>query len=209
RDVVAADVVGGLPPRRGPGAGRGGRGRVTDVARPEPFPDLDWDPARARAFTDRAVDVYEELLERLRDLPLTHGEPVPAVREAVAIDVPEEPMSEDDLLAYVRSVVFDHAFYPGHPRFMAYVSGAGTVPGVAADLLAAGVNMNVGGWVLSPSATEIELHLTRTFASWFGMPEGAGGLIVSGGAMANFVALKAARDDRAGWDVRAAGVGGG
>ncbi len=177
--------------------------------RPAPFPDLAWGPDRARAFTDRLVGVYEELLRRLPELPVTRGEPSTVVRDALAIDVPEEPMDEDELLAHVRGIVFDHAFYPGHPRFMAYVSGAGTVPGAAADLLAAGVNMNVGGWLLSPAATEIELHLTRTFARWFGMPEGAGGIIVSGGAMANFVALKVARDRMAGWDVRADGVAAG
>lgn len=177
--------------------------------RPEPVVDLDWDPERARAFTDRTVDLYEELLGRLRDLPITQGRPAPEVRDAVAIDVPEEPMPDEELFAYLREVVFEHSSFPGHPRFMAYVSGSGTVPGAAADLLAAGVNMNLGGWVLSPAATEIELQLTRTLASWFGMPEGSGGLIVSGGAMANFVALKAARDHRAGWDVRREGVAAG
>ena len=176
---------------------------------PEPFRDLDWDPDRARAFTDKAVDLYDEFLRRLPELPITHGEPASVVRDAVAIAVPEEPMAEDDLFAYLREVVLEHSFYPGHPRFMAYVSGAGTIPGVAADLLAAGVNMNAGGWVLSPAATEIELKLTRTFASWFGLPEGSGGLVVSGGAMANFVALKAARDHRAGWNVRRDGVSAG
>jgi glutamate/tyrosine decarboxylase-like PLP-dependent enzyme len=177
--------------------------------RPAPVPDLDWSAARARAFADRAANLYEELIARLPDLPITHGHTAAEVREAVAIEVPEEPMPEDELFAYLRDVVFEHATFPGHPRFMAYVSGAGTVPGAAADLIAAGANMNAGGWMLSPSATEIELQLTRTFASWFGMPDGAGGIIVSGGAMANFVALKAARDHRAGWDVRAKGVAAG
>jgi glutamate/tyrosine decarboxylase-like PLP-dependent enzyme len=177
--------------------------------RPAPVPDLDWGPERARAFTDRVAGLYEELLSRLRELPITHGRPATEVREAVAIDVPEEPMDDDALLDYLRDVVLEHATLPGHPRFMAYVSGAGTVPGAAADLLAAGVNMNAGGWMLSPSATEIELKLTRTFASWFGLPPGAGGLVVSGGAMANFVALKVARDQRAGWDVRRSGVAAG
>ena len=46
----------------------------------------------------------------------------------------------------------------------------------------------------------------RWFAEQFGLPEGAGGLLTSGGAMANFVALKTARDHRAGWDIRATGV---
>ena len=177
--------------------------------RPEPVRDLDWDPDRARAFTERAVELYDEFLRRLPELPITHGEPASVVRDAVAIDIPEEPMAEDDLFAHLREVVLEHATYPGHPRFMAYVSGAGTIPGPAADLLAAGVNMNAGGWMLSPSATEIELQLTRTFASWFGLPEGSGGVLVSGGALANFVALKAARDHRAGWDVRREGVAAG
>jgi glutamate/tyrosine decarboxylase-like PLP-dependent enzyme len=93
---------------------------------------------------------------------------------------------------------------------MAYISGAGTVPGAAADLLAAGINMNAGGWQLSPSATEIELHLCRWFArELFGLPDTAGGELTSGGAMANFIALKVARDHRAGWDVRNEGVAAG
>jgi aromatic-L-amino-acid/L-tryptophan decarboxylase len=180
---------------------------VTD--RPPRFTDLDWGPGRAREFTDRIAGLYEEFLSSLRDLPVTHGRPADEVRQAVAIEVPEEPMPDEALFAYLREMVFGHAAYPGHPRFMAYVSGAGTVPGAGADLLAAGLNMNVGGWMLSPAASEIEFQLTRTFAGWFGLPSGAGGLIMSGGAMANFVALKAARDHKAGWDVRREGVAAG
>jgi aromatic-L-amino-acid decarboxylase len=178
------------------------------IPRPEPLRDLDWSPDRARAFTDGAVDIYDELLTRLRDLPVTNRVTVRDVHDALAIDVPEGPMPEDALLAYLHDMVFERSMYPGHPRFMAYVSGAGTVPGVAADLLAAGLNMNAGGWLLSPSASEIERHLTGTFARWFDMPPAAGGILVSGGAMANFVALKVARDRHAGWDVRAEGLAG-
>jgi glutamate/tyrosine decarboxylase-like PLP-dependent enzyme len=62
--------------------------------------------------------------------------------------------------------------------------------------------------MLGPSATEIELALIRWFAhDVFGMPQTAGGELTSGGAMANFVALKTARDQKAGWDVRNDGVG--
>ena len=59
------------------------------------------------------------------------------------------------------------------------------------------------------SATEIELHLMRWFASeLFGLPPGAGGMLTSGGAMANFVALKAARDHQAGLGRAPRGRGG-
>ena len=174
--------------------------------KPEPVRDLDWEPKRARELGEAALDIWEELLERIRDLPVSRYEGVDAVREAVALDVPEEPLPVEDLVGYLRSVVLDHSMYPGHPGFMAYVSGAGTVPGAAADLVAAGLNQNVGGWRLSPAASEIEHHLTRWFAERFGLPEGSGGLIVSGGAMACFIGLKLARDRKAGWNVRSEGL---
>jgi aromatic-L-amino-acid decarboxylase len=184
---------------------------VTDppAGRPEPVPDLDWDAERASSFGARAVELWSDWLRRLPELPIWQGRTAPEIRKAVAIDVPSLPMPEDELFDYLRAMVFESSFYPGHPRFLAYVSGSGTVPGAAADLLAAGLNMNAGAWVLAPSATEIEEHLVGFFASRFGLPETAGGLLTSGGAMANFVALKAARDDRAGWNVRELGVAAG
>jgi hypothetical protein len=140
--------------------------------RPEPVRDLDWEPARARAFIDDVADIYEELLAKLASLPVIVDEGADDVRRGVAIDVPREPMPQEELIAYLRRMTFEHSAFPGHPRFAAYVSGAGTVPGAAADLLASGINMNPGGWRLGPSATEIEMALTRWFAcEMFGMPE--------------------------------------
>lgn len=179
------------------------------TAPPDPVRDLAWDSARAREFADRTADIWEEVLKRLPELPVGRRWTEAQVHEALAIPVPEAPMPDDELFDYLRGIAFEWSGLLGHPRFYAYISGAGTVPGAAADLLAAGLNMNVGGWMLSPSATEIELHLTRWFAERFGLPGTAGGLIVSGGAMANFIALKVARDQTAGWDVRRKGVAAG
>ena len=152
------------------------------------------------------VALWGELLERLPSLPVGGRATSDEVRAAVTRDVPGEPLPMDELLASLRTLAFEHATYTGHPGFMAYVTGAGTVPGAAADLLAAALNQNVGGWRLSPGATEIELHLGRWIASRLGLPEGAGGYVTSGGAMATFVALKAARDNKCGWAIRELGT---
>ncbi len=176
---------------------------------PEPIGDLDWDAGRAASFLERAGGLWLEYLAKLSRLPVGRSWRPGEVRDAVALSVPREPLSDDALFDHLRSVIFDHSVYPGHPRFMGYITGAGTVPGAVADLIAAGLNQNLGGWRHSPAATEIELHLTRWFASRFGLPEGAGGMITSGGAMANFTCLKVARDRVAGWDVRTRGLAGG
>jgi aromatic-L-amino-acid decarboxylase len=177
--------------------------------RPEPFQDLNWPPERARAFGEGVLDLWTELLRELPELPVTRKLTEQEVRDAVTRPVPDEPLTQDEILEHIRSVFFHYSMYPGHPRFMAYVTGAGTAPGAVADLAASALNPNVGRWLMSPAATEIELHVTRWFADQFGLPDTAGGLFVTGGAMANFVALKVARDAKAGWDTRAEGVASG
>ncbi len=77
------------------------------------------------------------------------------------------------------------------------------------DLLAAALNPNVGAWFLSPMASEIEAQTVRWIAELIGYPTDCGGLLVSGGNMANFVCCLAARQAKAGWDVRATGMTGG
>jgi len=180
---------------------------MLDPPQPEPVRDLDWSPERARAFGDRVLELYSGFLAELVDGPVTPPVTTRGVREAVTLDVPDDPLADDELLAHLRAIL-DQSLRPGSGGFLAYVSGAGTVPGAIVDLLASGLNANVGGWVLSPAATEIELQLVRWLASRFGLPAEAGGQFVGGGSLANLSALKLARD-HALPGVRADGVGGG
>lgn len=173
---------------------------------PEPIADLDWEPKRARRLAEGAVEMWEELLDRISDLRIDRGLGQKEVANGVLVEVPDEGLADQQLLGYIRKIVFEYSMYPGHPGFMGYITGAGTIPGAVADFVAAMINQNVGGWRLSPAASEIETGLISWLARRFGLPQGAGGIIVSGGAIANFVGLKAARDDRAGWDVRSLGV---
>jgi glutamate/tyrosine decarboxylase-like PLP-dependent enzyme len=78
--------------------------------------------------------------------------------------------------------------------------------GALGDFLAAMVNPNTAGWLLSPMATEMELQVVRWIASLLGYPETAGGLLVSGGNMANFVGFWTARRAKLPWNVREEGV---
>ena len=178
------------------------------MSRPRPVADLDWGAAQARDLTDAMLDLWSELLERMGDLPVSRPFDAAAVAASAALPIRPEPLSVAELAALLRPLVMEQSTLCGHPGFMAYVSGSGTVPGAAADLLAAALNPNVGGWSLAPAATELELHLMRFMAEQFGLPAGAGGLMTSGGAASNLTAIKAARDARTDSDVRRDGVAG-
>ena len=174
--------------------------------RPAPVTDLAWSAEQAHDFAGELRGLWTELLERLPQLPVARELARADVASAMALPVPEEPMPVGELVAHLRELTFEQSPFMGHPGFLGYIVGAGTVPGAAADLLAAGLNPCLGGYRLGPGAAEIELRLTRWLAARFGLPDGAGGLITTGGAMANFVALKLARDARLGPDVRERGV---
>ncbi|MFN2524798.1 MAG: aspartate aminotransferase family protein [Actinomycetota bacterium] len=176
--------------------------------RPEPFTELDMEPKRVRGLVEAAAEIVEEYLERLPSFPVDRRHTAGSVRALVARDIPEEGLSDEELLDYLRTTVFEAAMYTGHPGFMAYISGSGTAVGAVADLVAAAINQNVGGSRLGPGATQLELHLTTWFARQFGLPEQAGGLVMSGGSMANFVALKVARDRILGVETRERGMRG-
>src|SRR5260221_10186046 len=75
-----------------------------------------------------------------------------------------------------------------------------------ADMLAAAVNPNVGAAILSPIASEIEAQTIRWIADLIGYPRTCGGLLVSGGNMANFVCFMAACKSKASWDLKADGL---
>ncbi|MGB5187753.1 MAG: hypothetical protein WBO84_11585, partial [Acidimicrobiia bacterium] len=111
---------------------------MSKIQRPAPERALDWSPDEAREIGEQAVDIWTELLGRLHDdLPVARNRSAGEVSEAVNVQIPGEPMPIDDLIDHLRQVVFEESMYPGHPGFVAYISGAGTVPGAAADLIAA------------------------------------------------------------------------
>jgi glutamate/tyrosine decarboxylase-like PLP-dependent enzyme len=79
------------------------------------------------------------------------------------------------------------------PRFFHWVMGGVTPAALAADWLASLIDQNAGGYDASPLATELE----RVSISWlldlFGLPSSWGGVFVTGGTMANYSGLAAAR----------------
>jgi len=118
-----------------------------------------------------------------------------AVRRALDAErsLPVTGTDGSTLLDEAADLLFDHSLFNGHPRFFGYITSSPAPIGALGDLLASAVNQNVGAWRLAPMATEIEAQTVRWIAELIGYPTGTGGLLVSGGNMANFVCFLAAR----------------
>lgn len=171
---------------------------------------LAMDATTFRALGHRLVDQVAELLEAVPHGPVTRDESPSEVRKALDLTgpLPESGMDPGPLLGQTAQLLFSHSLFNAHPRFFGYITASPAPIGILGDFLAAALNPNVGAWALSPAPTEIEAQTVRWIASFIGYPENCGGLLVSGGNMANFVCLLAARASKADWNVREQGVSG-
>jgi glutamate/tyrosine decarboxylase-like PLP-dependent enzyme len=172
---------------------------------------LHLDAAAFRALGHDLVDQVAALLEGIPDGAVTPDESPSAVRVALQLTgpLPEHGTAPGPLLRQAAERLFAHSLFNAHPRFFGYITAPPAPIGILGDFLASALNANAGAWRLSPAASEVEAQTIRWIASFIGYPETAGGLLVSGGNMANFVCFLAARAARAPWDVREHGVAGG
>jgi aromatic-L-amino-acid/L-tryptophan decarboxylase len=171
---------------------------------------LSMDAATFREAGHRLVDRLAELIDSIPRGPVTRGETPAAVREALGLGGPLPEQGEDPvaLLERTAGLLFDHSLFNAHPRFFGYITSSPAPIGVLGDLVASAVNPNVGAWILSPAATEIEAETVRWIAQLIGYPTTCGGLLLSGGNVANTVCLLAARAAMADGDVRVEGMTG-
>ena len=169
---------------------------------------LAMDASEFRALGHRLVDQLAELLDSVTRRPVTRDESPSVVRDALDLSrpLPEAGEAPGPLLERTARLLFDHSLFNAHPRFFGYITAPPAPIGILGDFVATALNANVGGWLLSPAATEIEVQTVRWIAALVGYPVECGGLLVSGGNMANFVCFFAARAAKAPWDVREHGL---
>lgn len=164
-------------------------------------------PDAFRALGRDLVDQIADLLDTLPSRPVASGCTPEQIRNVLGgSGVPEAGADPAVLLDETTRLLFEYSTFTGHPGFAGYILGSPAPIGALADLLASAIGINVGAFALSPIATEIEAQTVRWIAELLDYPIDCGGLMVSGGNMANMVGFFAARRCKAPWDVRAGGL---
>ena len=148
-------------------------------------------------------DMFDHL-ETLRERPV--WQPIPtALREEFRQALPQEPSAIAAVHERFLREIVPYAAGNAHPGFFGWVNGGGTPVGMLAEMLAAGLNANLGGRDQMP--LEVERQILGWVRELFSFPDSASGLFVTGTSMANFLALLVARTKVLGVEVRSAGLG--
>ena len=158
-------------------------------------PTDDLDPDAFRELGYRTVDVIADYYASLDDRDVCVQADPETVVDAFDEPLPETGDAPDRILDRIEDDVLPYATHNPSPRFFGFVMGGGQPTNALVDAIAAAVNMNVGGWHPAPSATEVERTAVDWLAEAIGYP-GDGGLLTSGGTMANVTAIFAGFRDR-------------
>ncbi len=182
---------------------------MSSTKRPHHTP-LEMSAADFKKAGHELVDLIGDFLNSFDNRPVTRGK-LPSELRALLGDgsLPSSGIGKaNDLLNQSANLLFENSLFNGHPMFFGYITSSPAPIGILSDMLASAINPNVGAGILSPLATEIELQTIRWMAEFIGYPVDCGGVVVSGGNMANFVAFLAARKAKASWNIREEGLGG-
>lgn len=153
------------------------------------------------------VDRIAEFLKGIENIPITKDEEEDTIRRLLKADrpLPGKGTNAKVLLAKASDLLINHSLFNGHPRFWGYITSSPAPIGILGDFLSSAINANVGAWALSPMASEIEAQTVRWIGELIHYPSN-GGLIVSGGAVANYIGFIAGLRAKTNLGIREKGI---
>jgi glutamate/tyrosine decarboxylase-like PLP-dependent enzyme len=163
----------------------------------------DWEAFRRLAH--RALDDALDSLATVSEQPVWQSVPA-AVRAEFKAPLPRTGEGSEAAYRDYQRLVAPYPLGNTHPRFWGWVIGTGTPMGVVADMLAATLNPNCSNF--DHGAANVELQVLDWLKQLMGFPASASGLLVSGGSVANLVAINVARSALMPFAVRDQGLNG-
>ena len=152
---------------------------------------IDLSPEEFRQLGYRAIDLIAERLAAMQDAPVR--QPVPPAHRDHLMHSPlnREPVDPAVLLEQAAESVLAYPMGNASSRFFGWVNSPPAPFAVLAEMLAAAHNASVAGG--DHAATYVEHGVLNWLKSFFGFSPESGGLLVSGGSVANLIGLATMR----------------
>lgn len=110
--------------------------------------------------------------------------------------LPEEGVDYEPLLDLLFRDVIPSSLNTASPGHLSYIPNGGLFHAAVAELVTMATNRYVAYWAAAPGLAQLELTALRWLADMVGYPETSGGVLTSGGSIANLMAVVCARRDK-------------
>ncbi|HUF62562.1 MAG TPA: pyridoxal-dependent decarboxylase [Verrucomicrobiales bacterium] len=179
-------------------------------AAPDPLLSSAFDPEAFRQAGHRLVDRLAGYLQNCRErrLPVLSWEEPDAAARYWTSCLERSEAGQNAPLDQILEEFIERSFHNHHPRNLGHQVGV-SLPAAALTTFAAAVIDSGGGvYEVGLAATAMERAVVQSLGRTFGLPEGADGVLTSGGSLGTLHALLAARQLGSAHDAWAAGNSG-
>ncbi|MDP9359905.1 MAG: aminotransferase class I/II-fold pyridoxal phosphate-dependent enzyme [Acidobacteriota bacterium] len=154
---------------------------------------LEPDAAEMRRLVDDAMQRIVAHIESLPSQPASNVEGATDFARTLIEPLPRRETSYAQLLDFLFDEAIPRSFNAAGPGYLAFIPGGGIFHAAVADLIADAVNRYVGVCAAAPVLVQLEANVVRWFCEIVGYGHGSGGVLTSGGSLANLTAIIAAR----------------
>jgi aromatic-L-amino-acid decarboxylase len=153
----------------------------------------DMDAEEFRREAHRIVDWIADYLAHPEKFRVLSSARPGDIRDALPASAPEHGEPFDRVFADFERTIVPGLTHWNHPGFFAYFATSASGPGILAETLAAGLNVQAMLWRTSPAATELEDVTLGWLARLIGLPPAFGGVIYDTASISTLHALACAR----------------
>ena len=146
-----------------------------------------------RAAVDRAMDRIVPHIDSLYEQPAANVDGAAELARSLVEPMPEDGVDLDEALSVLFDRALSRSFNTAGPGYLAYIPGGGVPLTAVAELIANAINRYVGVWLAAPGLAQLETNVLRWFSDMMGYGPDSTGILTSGGSLANFSAIVAAR----------------
>jgi aromatic-L-amino-acid decarboxylase len=155
--------------------------------------NLELNGEQLRRLVDAAMARIIPHIDSLSEQPSADVEGAAELARSLVESLPQRGTPLDEVLDQLFDEVVPKSFNTAGPGYLAYIPGGGIPHTAVADLIAAAVNRYVGVWVAAPGLAQLEANTIRWLCEIMGYGPDSLGFLTSGGSLANFSAVVAAR----------------
>lgn len=146
-----------------------------------------------RAAVDSAMARIVPHIDSLSEQPAAYQSGGAELARSLVESLPEQGIPLEETLDLLFDRALSKTFNTAGPGYLAYIPGGGVPHTAVAELISSAINRYVGVWLAAPGLAQLEANVVRWFCDIIGYGRGSTGILTSGGSLANFTAVVAAR----------------
>ena len=155
---------------------------------------MDFSKEKFETLVHKSLNIIENWYEStLRKNKIYHNNKVKDIKKLFNITKENKSIDPEKTLEHLGQHLLHNSNFNPSPNYYGYITGGGNQIGIIAEFLKSALNQNNLKWHSAPANTEIEKIVIRWIADFIGYEKNCGGVLVSGGSIANLMNLTVMR----------------